>query len=178
MKKFFPRLTVKDICILGLLIAVTVILAVLGTFRIGNAIKIPTKFISIFVTATLYGPFYGGLVAVLGDLFNCLLAPSGVFLPQITALEFLNGFIFGIFFFKNTITAKSYAIRNLLCAMILFVVDIFLTGAVLVSVGIFPNFAISFATRIWAGIIKFVLHIAVIFAFKNFTNKLRRLKNE
>ncbi len=176
MKKFFPRLSVKDICILGLLIAVTVILAVFGTFRIGNAIKVPTKFVSIFVTATLYGPFYGGLVAVLGDLFNCLLAPSGAFLPQITALEFLNGFVFGVFFFNDNISKKGYMVRTFLCTAILLAVDIFLTGFVLVSVGIFPSFTAAFAVRIWASIVKAVLHIAIIFAFKSFTDNLRRLR--
>ena len=176
MKRFFPKLTVKVICVVGLLIAITVVLAVFGTFRVGEVIKIPVKFVSIFVTSALYGPIYGGLVAVLGDLFNCLLAPSGAFLPQITALEFLNGFVFGIFFFGTEISKKGYIIRTFLCTLVLFAVDVFLTGLVLVSVGIFPSFAVAFAVRIWASLIKAALHIVVISAFKNLTEGLRGLK--
>ena len=131
MKKFFPRLSVKDICVLGLMIAITIVLAVYCTFRVGEAIKIPMKFISIFVTAVLYGPVYGGLVAVFGDLLNCLFAPSGAFLPQITLIEFLNGFIFGIFFFRQNISSKSYILRTVVCVLILFGIDMLLTTAVL-----------------------------------------------
>ena len=177
MKKFFPRLSVKDICVLGLMIAITIVLAVYCTFRVGEAIKIPMKFISIFVTAVLYGPVYGGLVAVLGDLLNCLIAPSGAFLPQITLIEFLNGFVFGIFFFKQNISPKSYIFRTVACVLILFGIDMLLTTAVLsLWVGIFPSFGVAFAARIVAGIIKAVLHFIVIFALKGYLEKMRRLK--
>ena len=59
-KKFFPRLCVRDLCILGLLMAITVLLSVFCTFRIGTLVKIPMKFISVFVVAAIYGPVWGG----------------------------------------------------------------------------------------------------------------------
>ena len=177
MKKFFPKLSVKDICVLGLLIAITIVLAVYCTFRVGEAIKIPMKFISIFIPAVIYGPFYGELVATLGDLFNCLLAPSGALLPQITLIEFLNGFVFGIFFFRQNISSRSYLLRTVACVLVLFGVDMVLTTAVLsLWVGIFPSFGVAFATRIVAGVIKAALHFIVIFALKGYLGRIRRLK--
>ena len=171
MKKFFPKIRVKDICVLGLLIAITTILAVFGTFRIGEFIKIPIKFISIFITAVLYGPIYGGLVATLGDLLNCLLAPSGAILPQITVIEFLNGFIFGLFFLNNNGTNKNYVSKTVLCTVALFCVDMFTWW-----LGWFPSFEVAFVTRIAAGLIKAAMHFVVIYALKGYIGKLRRLK--
>ena len=176
MKKFFPKLSVRDLCILGLLTSITIILAIYGTFRIGTAIKIPIKFISIFISAVFYGPVWGGIVAALGDLFNCIFAPSGTILPQITAIEFLNGFIFGIFFFRQKFSGKLFICKTLLCTLILFGIDMILTSLALVSAGFFPNFEVAFAARIWAGLIKAALHCAFIFISKSYIEKLRRLK--
>ena len=92
------KLTAKKLCILAMLTALTVVLAVYGTFRIGNVIKIPTKFITVFISAALYGPIWGGVVAAIGDLLNSFLMPVGPWLPQITIVEFLCGFMFGLFF--------------------------------------------------------------------------------
>ena len=177
MKKFFMKISVKDICVLGLLIAITTILAVFCTFRIGEFIKIPIKFISIFVTAVLYGPLCGGLVAALGDLLNCLLAPSGAILPQITAIEFLNGVVFGLFFFNADGEKKNYVLKAVLCTAVLFFVDMFLTTAVFTWwLGWFPSFKVAFMARIVAGLIKAALHFVVIYALKGYIGKLRRLK--
>ncbi len=173
MKNFFPKLNVRDICILGVLTSITVVLAVFGTFRVGEAIKIPTKFVSVFISAVLYGPVWGGIVAATGDLFNCLLAPSGVFLPQITAVEFLGGAVFGLIFYSHAPQIKGYVLRSILCTVILFAVDMFLTTAVLVSVGIFPSFVFAFSARIIAGIIKASLQLAFFLISASYIHKLR-----
>ena len=177
MKKFFPKLSVKDICILGLLVAITTVLAVYCTIRVGEVVKIPLKFISIFVTAVLYGPVYGGLIAALGDLFNCIFAPSGAILPQITAIEFLGGFVFGLFFLGERFSKKGYLIRTIGCVLVLMVIDMFLTTA-LFSWGLkwFPSFGVAFVSRSVAGVIKVVLHFVVILMMRNHIEKLRRLK--
>ncbi len=176
MKKFFPRLRVKDICILGLLVAITTVLAVYCTFRIGIYNKIPLKFISVFVTALLYGPFYGGIVGAMGDLLNCLFAPSGMFLPQITVIEFLCGFVFGLFFYEKQISKKSYIIRMILCVVVQFVIDMGLTTAVFVwNLGWFPNFISAFLAKSIAGVVKPVLNFAFIFFMRNYTERIRKL---
>lgn len=176
MKKFFPKLSVKDICVLGLLIAITTILAIFFTFRIGVYNKIPLKFISVFTTAVLYGPFYAGLVGALGDLLNCLFAPSGMFLPQITAIEFLCGFVFGLFFFKQNLSRKSYYLRMLLCVIVQFVIDMGLTTAIFTyQLRWFPNFSSAFLAKSIAGFIKPLLNTSVILTMRAYTEKLKNL---
>ena len=43
------KLSTREICSLGLLLAITVIMAMFFTIRIGTGIKIPTKFLQITV---------------------------------------------------------------------------------------------------------------------------------
>ncbi len=94
-------LSAKDICVLALLIALSVLLAVYGTIRIGAGIKISLKFIAVFITAALYGPLWGGAVAALSDVIAFIINPvGGMFLPQITIVEFLYGFTYGLVFFN------------------------------------------------------------------------------
>ena len=173
-KRLVPqKLNVRQLCTLALLTAITVVLAVFCTIRVGSAIKIPLKFISVFLTAVIFGPWYAGLSAALGDILNLLLAPSGAPLPLLTLLEFVSGFIFGLFFYTNT--QKSYFLRAFICTLLLFLCDMFLTTAVLTDAGYFPTFWVGFGTRIVAGVIKWALQFAVLLLFKKHTPRLKKI---
>ncbi|MBR5155251.1 MAG: folate family ECF transporter S component [Clostridia bacterium] len=180
MKKFFPRLSVKDICTLGLLVAITALLSIFCTFRIGNIVKIPIKFISVFVTAVAFGPVYGGICGAVGDLLNAVLAPVGPLLPQITALEFLSGFVYGLFFLKTGYSKGEFAQRTVLCTLVQFLIDMFLTTAVLALwVGYYPDFGVAFLTRLPAGIIKAVIQFILIMACRGVAEGLsHQIKNK
>lgn len=173
MKRFFPKLTPKDVATLGLLIAVTALLAIFCTVRVGTIIKIPFKFVSVFVASVLFGPIYGGICGGLGDLLNATLAPVGPLLPQLTALEFLSGFVYGIFFLKRDLSPKEYLLRTILCGLVQFLIDMLLTTAVLTSVGYFPTFAVAFATRLPAGVLKFALQVILIRAIRPIFDKIK-----
>ena len=164
MKKFFPRLSVKDICVLGLLLSITVLLAIFGTFRIGNVVKIPTKFISVFVAATVFGPIWGGICGALGDILNALIAPVGPFLPQITLLEFLSGFAYGVIFLKSgEYSQKDYAVRVVISVLAQFFIDMVLTTAVLVFwTEYYSNFGFAFVFRLPAGLVMAALQLCVL----------------
>ena len=168
------KLNVRQLCTLALLTAITVVLAVFCTIRVGPAIKIPLKFISVFLTAVIFGPWYAGLSAALGDILNLMLAPSGMPpLPLLTVLEFVNGFIFGLFFYTNT--QKSYFLRAFICTLLLFLSDMFLTTAVLTHADLVPTFWVGFGTRIIAGVIKWALQFAVLLLFKRHTPRLKKI---
>jgi len=80
------NLKTKKLCRLGLLTAITVILAMFFTFRIGTMIKIPLKFVSVFITGVFFGPIWGGVVGALGDFFNAVLMPVGAYIPLLTLI--------------------------------------------------------------------------------------------
>ena len=176
LKKFFPPLTVKKLCVLGLLMAITALLSIFCTFRIGTVVKIPLKFISIFITGALFGPVFAGLTAAVGDLLNCFLAPSGPIIPQITVIEFLSGAVYGLFFFKPHLAKNGYLFRTILCVLVLFFIDMVLTTAVFTFwLGWYPSFSVAFATRIIAGIIKVILQAAVLLAARKYIDRFRQL---
>ena len=166
MKKVFkfPHMSHRDMCTAALLLAITVVLAIFGTFRVGNAIKIPVKFISVFITAYFFGPWVGGACGALGDVLNAIIVPVGAWMPQLTALEFLSGFIYGVLFYRRNISGMSYILRAVLCTVLLFLSDMFLTTAALTQAGYFANFKVGFSVRIAAGIIKSLLQIIVLVA--------------
>ncbi len=175
MKKFFPQLSVKGICTLGLLLAITVLLAVFGTFRIGDTVKIPTKFISVFVAAAAFGPVWGGICGALGDLLNAVLAPVGPLLPQITMIEFLSGFVYGLFFMKSGRYDKTeFAVRVVFCVFVQMFVDMVLTTAVLALwLGYFPGFWVGFVIRLPAGLVKAALQLCILLPCRGLVERIR-----
>lgn len=173
MKNFLGlrKINLRELCILGLLTALTVILAVFCTIRLGNAIKIPLKFITVFLTASAFGPVWGGIVGALGDVLNSVLVPVGAPLPLITLVEFIYGFIFGLFFYNNT---NSYLLKTIVCSLLLTVIDIFIVSFILTSVGYFANFSVALLIRFPASAIKFALYIIVILFLKRYLNYFGR----
>lgn len=174
LKKHIPPLTVKNLCILALLMAITTLLSIFCTFRFGPYIKIPMKFISIFVTGAIFGPLFAGLTAAIGDLLNCILAPSGPIIPQITIIEFISGTVYGLFFFKSNLSKNNYIFRTIICVALQFCIDMFLTTALFTYwLNWYPSFGVGFITRIAAGAIKVVLQALVIIGARKYIDKLR-----
>ncbi len=161
---------IKRLSILAMLVAITVILAVFCTIRIGNAIKIPLKFITVFITAALYGPICGGVVGALGDILNSFLVPIGIPLPQITIVEFIYGVIMGLFFYKR----QGVYINTVICSVILTLLDIFVVSYILTSVGYFPSVSVAISMRIIASLIKFLIYILVFPILKKYLPSLER----
>lgn len=168
------KISTKKICTLGLLAGITVILGLLATFRVGNLMKIPMKFITVFITGVLYGPFSAGSVAAIADLIEA--SKMGIN-PMITAVEFLCGFTFGICFYKAK-DNKKYYLRAVICSVLQFLIAFFIMSNILAQMGIYAGFKNAVWMRIPQMIILFVLHTAVmcggkrlVFQLKEFLSK-------
>lgn len=164
------EISTKKICTLGLLTAITVILGVFATFRVGSLIKVPMKFISVFLVGVLYGPFSAGSVAAIADLIEA--AKMGIN-PLITAVEFLCGFIFGVCFYKVK-DNKRYYFRALICASLQFLIAFFIMSYILCTMGIYAGFRTAVWMRLPQMIILFVLHTLVMCGGKKLVFQLRR----
>lgn len=164
----------KKLCTLGLLTAITVILAMFCTFRIGELIKIPFKFISVFLTAAIFGPLWGGTVAVIGDILNVFFTGMA-FNPLISIVEFLCGLVFGILFYNRPFCGKGYILRTALCSIIMFFIDMVITSYILTVSGIFASFEIAVYSRFIAGIIKALLHFVFIAISVKFLPQFKKL---
>ena len=164
------EISTKKICTLGLLTAITVILGIFATFRVGNLIKVPMKFISVFLVGVLYGPFSAGSVAAIADLIEA--TKMGIN-PLITAVEFLCGFIFGVCFYKVK-DNKRYYLRALICASLQFLIAFFIMSYILCTMGIYAGFRTAVWMRLPQMIILFVLHTLVMCGGKKLVFQLRR----
>ena len=162
MKKETRALSTRRLCMLGMLLATTTLLAVYGTFRVGNMIKIPTKFVGVYLAGALFGPVWSGLVAALGDILNCAIAPVGAYLPLLTLIELLAGVVYGVLFVSWKEGKKSYLLRVGICLFLQALIDVFLTTPVLVHAGYFPSFWVAVGIRLPATALKAVLQAAVL----------------
>ena len=171
------KFTTRKICLLGVLAAITAVLGIFATFRIGNQIKIPLKFITVFMTGAIFGPVSGGAVAAVADVLNAVLVPVGPIMPQITAVEFLYGVIYGAFFYK-AVENHWYYLRAALCCILQFVISITLMSWILTGIGYFSSFSAAIAIRMPAALVTLALHMFVmcggrklIFRLKDFITK-------
>lgn len=168
------KISTKKICALGLLTAITVVLGIFATFRVGNLIKIPLKFITVFIVGALYGPIPAGSVAAVADLIEA--SKMGIN-PMITGVEFLCGLVFGLCFYKVK-DNKMYYLRALICALLQFIIAFFVMSQILAVMGVYAGFRAAAWMRLPQMIILFVLHMVVmcggrklVFRLKEFMSK-------
>ena len=150
---------------LSLFTAATVILGIYATFRIGNQIKIPFKFITVFMTGAVFGPLSSGLVAAAADILNAVLVPVGPPMLQITAVELFCGIIYGLCFFRAK-NNNFYYVRAFVCASGQFLTGIIVTTKILVDMGYFASFASALSIRLPAAAVTFILHMVVMCSMK------------
>ncbi|MBQ4528166.1 MAG: folate family ECF transporter S component [Clostridia bacterium] len=169
--------TVKDLCALAVLIAITVILAVYGTIRVGSAVKISFKFISVFITAAIFGPAWGGIVGALADVIAFMINPAGgPFIPQITAVEFLYGFTYGLFFFNVRQWNGFKSMFNIIVCVILqiTVLNLWLTTNLLTPI-MQMSFNNLLVYRSISGVINMAIQLVVISVMTKYISSFRKI---
>lgn len=162
------KLTVKDVCVLAMLIALTMVLSALsGYLRIGNAIKFSISFVSVYVAGALFGALWGGLVGAAADGISWLINPIGPFLWQLTVAEAVYGASYGLFFYRDN--QRGRMLRVLLCCLLQFVVNMLYKTYVLMGIGFVPQpFAVAFSIRLPAAVIMFFVQAVVLYFFERF----------
>ena len=172
---YLPKLSTKTVCSLGLLIAITVVLSMIsGHLRIGNISKLSISFISVFIAAYAYGGITGGLVGALADVISCFVNPVGPLMLQITIIEFVFGFIYGLFFYKTN--SKLYVPIVILCNLIQFITNILLKTLVL-SLSYNTPFKIFFISRLPMCILQMAIILVVIILIKPFLKTIDKITN-
>lgn len=167
------KITTRRICLLGVFTAITAILGIYATFRIGNQIKIPLKFITVFMTGAIFGPLSGGFVGAAADVLNALLMPVGPIMPQITLVEFFCGVIYGICFYRAK-PDRSYYWRCIVCCLLQAGISAFIVSGILTGVGYFSSFRAAVWIRLPAVLVTFVLHMLVLCGGKRLIFNLKK----
>ncbi len=122
-KKSLRKMTTKEICIVAMLIAITVVLSFISGYLRTPVGKLNISFISVYVCAYLFGPLMGGLTGALADLISVWVSASGAPIPLFTVIEFINGFIFGLFFYQGANSKCRPLIKTIIYAFICVVIQ-------------------------------------------------------
>jgi ECF transporter S component (folate family) len=163
---------------MAMLVAITLMLsAISGYLRIGDAIKFNISFISVYVGAALYGPLAGGIIAAMADVISFLINPTGAFIPVFTIMEFVNGFLFGIFLYKTS-DQKRKAIKLfllvLICTLLQFCVNMFWRTYELSSLYKSPFWTL-FGTRLPGNVVMVVCKITIIMLLEPYMGNFRKM---
>lgn len=176
LKQFFGirKLNLRELCTLGMLLALTVLMSVFFTVRIGEVIKIPTKFLPVAVASMLFGPLYGGVAGALADLLTYAVNPVAFFMPQITFVEFLYGFTYGLFFKNLTNSPKGY-LKAVLCVIFQIVfIHILLTSYFLMPI-MNMSYPAMLATRLPAAALNMLLQLIGVLFVTKYAEPFRRI---
>ena len=168
--------TVKDLCALALLIAITVLLGIYS-LRFGSAVKISFKFISVFITAAIFGPFWGGAVGAIADIVAFIVNPvGGAFIPQITMVEFLYGFTYGLFFFNlSSWNGFKTMFRVIVCVIMqITLLNLWLTTHLLVPI-MNMNFDALLVMRAISGVINMAIQLVTISVMTKYISSFRKI---
>jgi len=102
------RITTKQLCFMGLMIAMNFVLGLLNV-QITPQIRISIlAFLPIALVGMLMGPFYAAVAGGLGDVINYLLITHvyGGYFPGYTLSALLSGLCYGLFLYKKKLTWK------------------------------------------------------------------------
>ena len=110
------RTRVLAIC--AMLIAINVILGYFS-LNLTSYLRIGFGFITTPVAATLFGPIFGGIVALLSDIVSYILKPTGGFLFTYTLNTGIAGIIYGTMLYNKKPTFLRVFVTKLI--VILFV---------------------------------------------------------
>lgn len=112
--------SVVSLAVSSMLTALNVALGFL-TFYPVPTLKASFAFIPLSVAGMLYGPVFGGIVGIAGDIIKFLVTPqSGSFnayFPGFTISAFLTGVIYGCFLYKQKVTLWRVALAHLTVAL-------------------------------------------------------------
>ena len=112
------KMTTKEICIIAMLIAVTVVLSFISGYLRTPVGKLNISFVSVYVCGALFGPVAGGIVGAMADLISVWVSASGAPIPLFTIIEFVNGFLFGLFFYQGVDKNKRAMWKTIVLALI------------------------------------------------------------
>ena len=100
MKEKKIRISVRDITLMAMLIAIEIVLSRFCSIQAWN-VKIGFAFIAPVTAAILMGPAQAAVVAGVADVLGTLMFPIGPYFPGFTLNSCLNGLVWGLFLHKQ-----------------------------------------------------------------------------
>lgn len=169
----FSKFDTKSVCVTGLLIALCAVLSVIsGYLRIGAISKLSLSFAAVFLAARLYGASVGAICAAAADIISFAVNPVAAFMPQLTLIEFVYGFIYGFLFYKTK--EKMYFLNTLVCVAVLFATNLFLKSFVM-SVSFFMPYKALVISRLPLCAVQSVIIFTFIILIRPFLGQIEKM---
>ena len=164
------KMSVSELCKVAMLVAITLVLSYIsGYLRIGNLAKFNISFLSVYIAGAAFGPFVSGIVAALADIISFLSNPTGPFVPVFTILEFVNGFLFGLFlFYDGKDTKAKFLLMTLACVILQTCVNLFVRTYFLSEMYFGGKYMATFVSRVPSSIIMAAVKVVAIIITKPF----------
>ncbi|MCC5895356.1 MAG: folate family ECF transporter S component [Alkalibacterium sp.] len=106
----------KGIAIVGLLVAMNITLGRIGITT--PVVRITFAFLPTALIGMLFGPWVGGVAAVLADLLGFIIGGGvGGFFPGFTLSAFLTGLVYGLFLHKKNVSLKRIIMAEAVIAL-------------------------------------------------------------
>ncbi len=169
------RLSSRELCTLAMLLSISVIMGMFFTLRIGEGIKIPTKFLPIALSGMLFGPLWGGITGATADLLAYLVNPVGMLMPQITLVEFLYGFTYGLFLKNVTRSVGGFLKGGVTVLFQIVILHFFLTSYFLIPVMGNLAYADILIMRSIPALINLILQLFGVSFIVGFSNLFKQL---
>lgn len=106
MKEKKSKISVRDITLMAMLIAVEIVLSRFCSVQAWN-VKIGFAFIAPVTAAILMGPVQATVVAGVADFLGAIMFPIGPYFPGFTFNSCLNGLVWGLFLSKKPSIKKA-----------------------------------------------------------------------
>lgn len=109
---------VKTLTGVSMLIAMNVVLS-FASIQLSETVRISISFIVTAIIGMMYGPVTTAVASGVGDLIRYLVKPVGGFFPGFTVTAILEGFVFGIFFYKEKCTVPRAILAKSVVSLLL-----------------------------------------------------------
>lgn len=106
----------KTLTQLGLLIALQVVLSRFLSIHT-PIVKIGFGFLPLAIMGILYGPFIGGVGAIVADIIGIILFPTGAYFPGFTLTTGLTGFVYGSLLYNKPKSPQRILIATLIISL-------------------------------------------------------------
>ncbi len=89
------KLTTRQITAMGIMLAILIVLSFVPSINFGNLVQIGFGFIGTAFAGSLFGPWYGAVLAIANDLITYFMNGTGYFFPGFTLTAGLGAWIYG-----------------------------------------------------------------------------------
>ncbi|MGT2907370.1 folate family ECF transporter S component [Streptococcus dentiloxodontae] len=162
-----PKMTSQRLVTLAMLIALAFIVAKFSITVIPNQLVISFTFIIDSVIGAVAGPVLGFFSLGLLDLLDIFLSPNaGNFIIWWTLMEAIQGFIYGFFFYKKSLSwsSKKDWTYVTIATLINMIFSVFILTPLLVQIYFGTPFWVQYLAGRWIKIFEIPLRIVVTMA--------------